>query len=62
MQSESLVDALVCLCAEVNFEMAEWRILPERMKMRQPYIVLLSRQALGILREAAAPPFAHAAF
>jgi len=37
--------------AEVDFETAEWRIPPERMKVRQPHIVPLSRQALGILRE-----------
>jgi integrase len=36
---------------EVNFETAEWRIPPERMKMRQPHIVPLSLQALAILRE-----------
>ena len=37
--------------AEVDFEAAEWRIPAERMKMRQPHIVPLSRQALDILRE-----------
>ena len=37
--------------AEMNFETAEWRIPPEKMKMRQPHIVPLSRQALGLLRE-----------
>ena len=30
---------------EINFEKAEWRIPAERMKMREPHIVPLSRQA-----------------
>ncbi len=30
---------------------AEWRIPPERMKMRRPHIVPLSRQAVELLRE-----------
>jgi integrase len=34
---------------EVNFERAEWRIPPERMKMDSPHIVPLSRQALAVL-------------
>ena len=37
--------------AELNFEAAEWRIPAERMKMRQPHIVPLSRQALTIFQE-----------
>ena len=37
--------------AEFNLEAAEWRIPAERMKMRQPHIVPLSRQALEIFRE-----------
>ena len=36
---------------EINFDKAEWRIPPERMKMRDPHIVPLSIQALAILRE-----------
>lgn len=37
--------------SEIDFERAEWRIPAERMKMRQPHIVPLSRQALELLRE-----------
>lgn len=37
--------------AEIDLEAAEWRIPAERMKMRQPHIVPLSRQALEVLRE-----------
>ena len=37
--------------AEIDVEAAEWRIPPERMKMRQTHIVPLSRQALAILEE-----------
>lgn len=36
---------------EVDFDTAEWRIPAERMKARQPHIVLLSEQALAILKE-----------
>jgi integrase len=36
---------------EVDLERAEWRIAAQRMKMRQPHIVLLSRQAVALLRE-----------
>jgi integrase len=36
---------------EVDFEKAEWRIPAERMKMKQPHIVPLSRQSLEILKE-----------
>jgi len=36
---------------EIDFETAEWRIGADRMKMRQPHIVPLSRQALAILKE-----------
>jgi integrase len=35
--------------AEVNFEKAEWRIPPARMKMDAPHIVPLSKQALVVL-------------
>jgi integrase len=37
--------------SEFNFETAEWRIPPEKMKMRITHIVPLSAQALAILRE-----------
>ena len=37
--------------AEFNFETAEWRIPAERMKMRDPHIVPLSRQAIEVLTE-----------
>jgi len=37
--------------AHIDMEAAEWRIPAEVMKMRQPHIVPLSRQALEILRE-----------
>lgn len=36
---------------EINLESAEWRIPAARMKMREPHIVPLSRQAIEILRE-----------
>jgi integrase len=36
---------------EINFEVPEWRIRAERMKMRQQHVVPLSRQAVEILRE-----------
>lgn len=36
---------------EIDFEKAEWRITAERMKMRRPHIVPLSRQVIEILRE-----------
>jgi integrase len=37
--------------SEVNFPKATWRIPAERMKMRRPHDVPLSRQALAVLRE-----------
>jgi integrase len=37
--------------SEINFEKAQWRIPEERMKMRRPHDVPLSRQALEILRD-----------
>jgi integrase len=37
--------------SEINFEMAVWRIPAERMKMRRPHDVPLSRQALEIIRD-----------
>lgn len=36
---------------EIDFERAEWRIPAEKMKMRRPHIVPLSRQSLQILKE-----------
>ena len=36
---------------EFNFEKAEWRIPAERMKMRKPHSVPLTRQVIGYLRE-----------
>ena len=36
---------------EIDFGRAEWRIPTERMKMRKPHIVPLSRQAVRLLRE-----------
>jgi integrase len=35
---------------EFDFANAEWRIPPEKMKMRRPHRVPLSRQAIGLLR------------
>jgi len=37
--------------AEIDFEKKEWRIPPERMKMRDLHIVPLSEQALQILKK-----------
>jgi integrase len=37
--------------AEINFDEGEWRIPPEKMKMREVHIVPLSTQAVAILRE-----------
>lgn len=37
--------------AEFDFDQAMWTILAERMKMRSPHLVPLSRQALDILNE-----------
>jgi integrase len=37
--------------SEIDFDAAEWRIPAEKMKMRQPHRVPLSRQALAILRD-----------
>jgi integrase len=37
--------------SEIIFPKSIWRIPAERMKMRRPYDVLLSRQALAVLRE-----------
>jgi integrase len=35
---------------EINFEKAEWRIPPSRMKMKEEHIVPLSRQAIALLK------------
>lgn len=37
--------------SEIDFENAEWNIPAERMKMREPHLVPLSRQAITILKE-----------
>jgi integrase len=37
--------------AEIDLNRAEWRIPAERMKMREPHLVPLSRQAIELLRE-----------
>jgi integrase len=37
--------------SEIDFDKAEWRIPAERMKMKEPHTVPLSRQAVGILSE-----------
>jgi integrase len=39
------------LKAEMNRDKAEWRIPPERMKMREPHIVPLSKQALDVITQ-----------
>jgi integrase len=36
---------------EIDWDKGEWRIPAERMKMRDPHIVPLSRQAVAVLRE-----------
>jgi integrase len=36
---------------EIDVDAAEWRVPAERMKMRDPHIVPLSRQALGVLAQ-----------
>lgn len=36
---------------EIDLDRAEWRIPAERMKMREPHLVPLSRQAIELLRE-----------
>ena len=36
---------------EIDLDAGEWRIPAARMKMREPHIVPLSRQAVGLLRE-----------
>lgn len=37
--------------SEIDFANREWRIPAERMKMRKPHVVPLSRQALAVLHE-----------
>ena len=37
--------------AEINWEARQWEIPADKMKMRQPHIVPLSKQALALLRE-----------
>lgn len=36
---------------EIDLDRAQWRIPAERMKMREPHIVPLARQAMGLLKE-----------
>jgi len=37
--------------SEINLDLADWKIPAEKMKMRAPHIVPLSRQAVAVLRE-----------
>jgi integrase len=37
--------------SEIDFENKEWRIPAQRMKMRDPHIVPLSKQAIAVLRQ-----------
>jgi len=37
--------------AEIDLDAAEWNIPAEKMKIRQPHLVPLARQAVEILRE-----------
>lgn len=37
--------------AEIDFDKAEWRIPPERMKMKEMHIVPLSKQAIEVLEQ-----------
>src|SRR5262249_36680367 len=37
--------------SEINWDKAEWHIPAERMKMKDPHIVPLSKQALSLLKE-----------
>jgi len=37
--------------AEIDFDRAEWNLPAEKMKMKEPHLVPLSKQALAILRE-----------
>ncbi len=37
--------------SEIDFDKEEWNIPAERMKMREPHLVPLSSQSIGILRE-----------
>jgi len=37
--------------SEFDFDTSEWKIPPERMKMREPHIVPLSLQAIAVLQE-----------
>lgn len=36
---------------EINFDLAEWKIPAEKMKMRSPHIIPLSKQSIQILRD-----------
>lgn len=37
--------------AEIDFESADWNIPPEKMKLKRPHLVPLSRQAVEVLKE-----------
>lgn len=43
--------------AEIDFETAEWNLPAEKMKMKQPHLVPLCKQAISILKEV--HPFTH---
>lgn len=45
------VELRAALWTEIDLDRAEWRIPAERMKMREPHLVPLSRQAIESLRE-----------
>lgn len=45
------VEVRGALWSEFDFDKKEWRIPPERMKMRKPHLVPLSTQALDILEQ-----------
>jgi integrase len=47
LRSSELVEAI---WAEIDFEAAELRIPPERMKMKRPHIIPLAPQAVQVLR------------
>jgi len=37
--------------AEIDFDEADWNILGDKMKLKQPHIVSLCRQAIEILKD-----------
>lgn len=48
-------EARCALWSEFDLSRAEWRIPPERMKMKQPHIIPLSCQAVDLLHEVERP-------